>query len=133
MKILGVDYGKRRLGLAYAESSLASPYKVISFDSQENALSYLSEEIRRNDVKFVVFGISEGKMAEDTYKFAKRLKAITKIRTAFQDETLSTNRALSLSLNANIKRKKRKLLKDAYSAAIILQDFLDSNSKLFGE
>jgi putative Holliday junction resolvase len=48
------------------------------------------------------------------------------IPVVFQDETMSSKEAEILSIQANIRRKKRRRLKDAYSAVVILQNYLDS-------
>lgn len=133
MKLLGVDYGMKKVGLALAESdsalttfSLAEPYKVIVSGSQEETIKKISNIVKRSNIERVVVGLSEGKMAEKTRKFCKKLKGGVEVPVVFQDETMSTKDAEVLSAQANINRKKRKRLKDAYSAAIILQNYLDA-------
>lgn len=126
-KIVGIDYGKRRIGLALATSSIAEPYKVIKVKSVGEAIQKVEQVVQVEQVEQVVVGISEGEMANETKSFARKLGNKLKIPISFQDETLTTKEAQDLSQKAGIKRKKRRELEDAYSAALILQAFLDSN------
>jgi putative Holliday junction resolvase len=126
MKIIGIDYGRKKIGLAIADGPLAEPLKVVRFESEEEALRKVEEAIKVEKVEKVVIGISEGKMAEETKEFGEKLKEELKIPVVYQDETLTTNEAQELSIRAGIKRKKRRALEDAYSAALILQSYVDS-------
>ncbi|OGM19660.1 hypothetical protein A2686_00280 [Candidatus Woesebacteria bacterium RIFCSPHIGHO2_01_FULL_38_10] len=126
MRILGVDYGRKKIGLALASTRIAEPFKVIRYRDYEEAIEKLRQVVQVEKVEKFVLGISEGKMAEETRKFARRIEEKLKIPIVFQDETLTTRRSQELSIEAGIKRKKRKALEDAYSATLILQSFLDS-------
>ncbi len=126
MRILAIDYGKRKIGLALATSSIAEPYKVVRYKSEKEVLEKIEEIVKAEKIEKIVIGISEGKMAEETKSFAKKLN----IPVVFQDETLTTQQAQELSIKAGIKRKKRKSLEDAYSATLILQAYLDSKNTL---
>lgn len=127
MKILGIDYGKKKIGLAFGEteSKLAQPLKVIRFKSDKEAVEKVFKISQLTQVSQVVIGMSEGRMAKETGKFANDLKKKLHIPIKFQDETLSTKEAQSLSIEAGIKRNKRRRMEDAYSATLILQDHLD--------
>jgi len=109
---------------------LAEVYGVIRSESVEEAIKKLRNVVEKESINKIVVGVSEGKMAEETKAFAKRLKKELKLPVTLQDETLSTKLAQSLSINAGIKRKKRKEFEDAYSAAIILQDYLNLRGKI---
>lgn len=126
MRILAIDYGKRKIGLALATNSIAEPYKVIRYESEEEVLEKIEKIVKAEKVEKIVIGISEGKMAEEARSFGKKLNS----PVVFQDETLTTQQAQELSIKAGIKRKKRKSLEDAYSAALILQAYLDSQNTL---
>ncbi len=126
MRILAIDYGKRKIGLALATNSIAEPYKVIRYESEEEVLEKIEKIVKAEKVEQIVIGISEGKMAEEARSFGKKLNS----SVVFQDETLTTQQAQELSIKAGIKRKKRKSLEDAYSAALILQAYLDSQNTL---
>jgi len=126
-KILGIDYGRKKIGLSFSEGKLASPLKVLRIKSSEEAISKIVSLVKMENIEKVVVGVSEGKMAEEIKKFADKLKEKVNVRVETWDETLSTKDAIKLSIEAGIGQKKRKKMEDAYSATIMLQDFLDSS------
>lgn len=113
MKILGIDYGRSKIGLAIAEGPLAEPWKVIKPGE-------LKRVLENENFDKIIIGISGGQMGEEQKKFAESIGAET------FDETLTTKEAQKLSLEAGISRKKRRALEDAYAATLILQNYLDS-------
>ncbi len=126
MRILAIDYGQKKAGVALATSLLVEPYKVIRFASSKALIKELGKIIDEEQIEELVVGVSEGKMGQESKRFGEKLKMEFKLPLHFQDETLTTRKAQELSLEAGIKRKKRKELEDAYSAALILQAYLDS-------
>jgi len=126
MRILAIDYGQKKVGVALATSPLAEPYKVIRFTSNKVLIKELGKIIDEEQIEKLVVGVSEGKMGKESKRFGEKLKIEFELPLYFQDETLTTQKAQELSLEAGIKRKKRKELEDAYSAALILQAYLDS-------
>jgi putative Holliday junction resolvase len=120
MKILGIDYGRSKIGLAVGVGTLAEPFRVIRVGSFEDALIKVKASIESEKPDKVVVGISEGEMGEESKKFAMELGAET------FDETLTSQDAQRLSREAGISRKKRKGMEDAYAATIMLQNYLDS-------
>lgn len=126
MKILGIDYGRKKIGLAISESSLAEPLSVIRFDTFDKAIEKIKAIIDSEKVGRIVLGVSEGLMAKEEKEFGLKLSDQVKIPLTLQDETLTTHDAQELSIKAGIKRKKRRAMEDAYSAALILQNYLDS-------
>jgi putative Holliday junction resolvase len=128
MKILGIDYGKRKIGFAIAISELAEPFMVIKVDSDEEAISKILKVVEVEKVEKVVVGFSEGQIGLDSENFSRNLShklAEKKISVETFDETLSTQEAQRLSIEAGMKREKRKKLEDAFSAAIMLQSYLE--------
>lgn len=125
-KVLGIDYGRKKIGLAIADGPLAEPLRILRYQD----IKILSERIRKivEDLRVekIVVGISEGEMAEETKEFGKKLEEELGTPIFFQDETLTTHDAEELATKAGIKRKKRQELEDAYSATLILQGYLDS-------
>lgn len=122
MKYLGVDFGLKRIGLARSEGTIASPWKVIEGSSFYNLLQQLQKEASLFDK--IVVGLPEGKMGKLAKRLVKLLRA-SGFEVAEADETLSSQIAVSQMIELNVPRKKR-LVNDAYSAAIILQDYLDT-------
>jgi len=125
MKLLGIDFGKRKIGLSVSDGKLAEPYKVIRFKSEREAVERIKTISKTLCIEKVVIGLSEGEMAKKTENFAEKLEKYLGKRVYFQDETLTTHEAKFLSKEAGIKRKKRKALEDAYSATLILQAYID--------
>lgn len=128
MKVLGVDYGRSKVGLAIGEGSLAEPLKVIRYKDPKTFDGEIKKIIEKEGFEKVVVGISEGKMAEETREFVKRLGGEIGIPIETFDETLTSQDAQALSIEAGVKRSKRKKMEDAYAAAIMLQNYLDSHS-----
>src|SRR3989338_3471990 len=80
MKILGIDYGRSKIGLAIAEGGLAEPWKVVKTGG-------LKKILENESFDKIVVGVSSGAMAEEQREFAKSLGAET------FDETLTTKEA----------------------------------------
>jgi putative transcription antitermination factor YqgF len=122
MKTLGIDYGRSKIGLAIADGPLADPWKVIRVNSFEEAVKKAKEAVAEISAEKVVVGLSEGGMGEESKKFAESLGAVT------FDETLSTQDAQRMSREARVSQKKRREMEDAYAAAVMLQNYLDSRN-----
>lgn len=127
MVLLGIDYGQRKIGLATAHGRLAEPYKVIRYKAEEEAFRQILRFVDLEKVDKIVVGISEGKSAGEARAFGERLSHAVDVPVAYADETLSTQTAQSLSIEAGIRRAKRKSLEDAFAAAVMLQLFVDEN------
>ena len=137
--MLGLDVGDQRVGLAVSDASgtLARPLRTIMRRGTiRDVLTEVADEIRRleaNDDSLggIVVGLPrrlDGRETEQTVRvrrFADRLRALTALPLAFQDERLSSREAerrLAL-VERDWRRRKRTL--DAAAAAVILQDHLD--------
>lgn len=124
MKYLGIDFGLKRVGLAISEGSLASAWKIVEISRFTEALEKISQIIKQEGFEKIVVGLPEGKMGKNVVGFVKALE-----RQGFDvdtfDETLSSKKALKTMIELGVSRKRRQDV-DAYSAAQILQDYLDS-------
>jgi len=128
MKILAIDYGRSKIGLATSEGSLADPMGVIRYTDTKTLVEKLIKIIEENGIEKVIFGISEGEMGEESKNFSLNFSKIVKISIETFDETLSTQDAQRMSMEAGIGQKKRHQMEDAYAAAIMLQNYLDFKS-----
>ena len=126
MRLLGIDYGRKKIGLALSQGSLAEPFKVLRYDSLAALTEQIREIVEKEGVEKIVVGISEGKSEQEAREFGEGLKSLG-VEIVFFDETLSTNTAQELSREAGVKRKKRRALEDAFAASVMLQSFLESN------
>jgi len=119
---LGIDYGRKNIGLSLANSFIAEPLLVLSNNSQ--FLSKLQTLIKKHSVDQLVIGLSENKMAQETKKFAATLTSNLNLPLRFHDETLTSRQAQSKL--AHKKKSHRQKPQDAYQATLMLQDYLDS-------
>jgi len=126
MKILGIDYGRRKIGLAIAEGPLAEPLRVIRYKDTEKLSGEIIKIIEKENVEKVVIGVSEGAMGEESKNFSINFGKMLNIPVETFDETLSTQDAQMLSREAGIHQKKRHQMEDAYAACVMLQNYLDS-------
>lgn len=120
---LGIDWGEKRIGLALADSEtrLALAFKTVNF------LSELLHIIKEEKVDKIILGkpkklSNEELVAVNFKKFYEALKNKTNLDIILEDERFSTKETFSLS--GTIKEKANK---DALSASLILQNYLDKN------
>ncbi|MBI2019837.1 pre-16S rRNA-processing nuclease YqgF [Candidatus Daviesbacteria bacterium] len=122
MKYLGIDFGLRRIGLATSEGNIAFPYKIV----EGKNFSEIVEKIKKEAEGFdkVVVGMPQGKMGQNVLGFIKALRK-SGLDVVEADETLSSQKAVSQMIELNVPKEKRRM-NDAYSAAVILQGYLDN-------
>ena len=132
MKIMAVDYGDTRTGLAVCDrtETLASPVGIL----EEKSMAKVAEKIvyasREFAVGMVVLGLpvnmdgTEGKRAEKTRKLGAILEKIIELPVEYWDERSTTKSAQGLLTEAGTFGKKRKETLDAVAAAIILDSYL---------
>lgn len=124
MKYLGVDYGLKKIGLAISDGQIASIYKVLNVSGLEDALRKVKEVIKKEKIEQVVIGVPEsGNSKKIVLKFIQQLSDLISVIKV--DETLSSQNAKKLMMDLGVNKKDREK-EDAYSAALILQNFLDS-------
>lgn len=135
MIIISVDLGKARTGLAISDKTgfLASPLDMIEEKSPAKILEKVAKAVTDNKAELIVVGLpknmdgTEGDSAKNAREFAEKLTELTKIKTVMQDERGTTITAHSYLSQRDVRGKKRKAQVDTVAAAIILQDYLDSN------
>lgn len=124
MKYLGVDFGLRRIGLATSEGEIASPYKILEVKNLAEGVEKVLNVISQESIDKILVGMPEGKLGKTVLGFIRKLKK-SGLQVEGVDETLSTRNATYQMIEMNIPKEKRKF-NDAYSAAIILQAWLDN-------
>jgi putative Holliday junction resolvase len=130
MKYLGIDYGLKKIGFALSEGQVASPYKVITTSSLKDAIEKIDHEIKKQSIQRVVIGVPEGKMGKIILRVSAQLKEKYKtepVEIIETDETLTSKDAQNLMITLGTSQKDRSQ-EDAYSAMLILQQFLDTLS-----
>lgn len=127
MRLLGIDYGLKKIGLAIAATSIAEPLKVVRYEDIEKPLSQIKSLVQKEKIDKIVVGVSEGKMAQKTRVFAKTLQKNLDIPIVFFDETLTSKDAQKMAIESGIKRKKRKEMEDAFAATVMLREYLEQH------
>ena len=136
-KIVGIDYGKKRIGIASADSRLriASPLSTLktSHGHLETVMSLLAlMKTNSIDVEKFVIGLplllsgSEGPMSQLVRQFGGILKDKSGKEVIFYDERLTSSEVDNLMRANDINRKKRKEHTDELAATLLLQTYLQS-------
>ena len=132
MKILAVDYGDARTGLAISDASelLATPLPQIEEKSMNKAAAAILEAARAQKAEMIVVGLprnmdgTEGSRAQKTRKMAAILERDGQLPVRFCDERRTTVTAAAQLSEVGTFGKKRKEILDSVSAAVILESFL---------
>lgn len=132
MKYLGLDLGTKTLGLALSDKLgiIASPYKVLKFNNQEDIIDDLIQIIDEEKIDEIVLGLpknmnnSLGDAANRSLAFEQILKKYINLPIHLVDERLSTKEAENYLISTDTSRFKRKKIIDAYAASIILETYL---------
>jgi len=135
MRILGLDYGEKRIGVAVSDELglTAQGLETVLRKNTAHDMERIGKIARELGAEKIVVGYplrlngEEGIQCEKVKRFAARLETALSIPVEFQDETLTTKEAESILIQANVRREKRKLLVDKLAASIILQSYLDLN------
>ncbi len=131
-RILGLDPGERRIGVALSDAlgMIASPLAVIDTHA-EDLLVRLAEIIADYDIGLVVVGLpvslrgGEGASAAAARKLGGTIAAELDVEVEYCDERFTSVQAEAALLEADVRRKDRKTVRDKVAAAIMLQGFLD--------
>lgn len=136
MRIMGLDFGSKTVGVAISDSLLLTAQGVeIIRRKEENklrqTLARIEELIVEYQVGELVLGLpknmnaTEGIRAELTYEFKDKLERRTGLPVVMWDERLTTVAADKAMIEAGIRRENRREYVDKIAAALILQGYLD--------
>lgn len=134
MRILGIDYGDSRVGVAVSDAMgwMAQGVRTVQNKSSKYLLDELAKILDEYKPEKAVIGLPKnmdgtvGFRGEATYKFAERFKGIYSGEVIFWDERLSTVSATRVMNETNTRGKDRKKVLDTVAACFILQSYLDS-------
>lgn len=137
MKAMGIDFGLKRIGVAFSDETkfLATPYAVYHRQNNQADLNYLQNLISSNKVDEIVCGLplnpkgEEGEIAQQTRDFMQQLTEQTQIKPVFVDERMTSVLAEEYLAQREKDWRKRKEKLDSVAASIILQDYLDQKPK----
>lgn len=132
MRVLGVDHGTKRVGLAISDETGSIAQSIGHVGSAAEVLRMATE---RNAGKIVV-GIprrldnTQSEQTERALAFIAALQAITTLPVEGWDERLTTVQAERVLIEGNVRRADRKEKRDQIAAQLLLQSYLDAHSSL---
>lgn len=128
-KILAIDYGDKRVGLATADIKLkvALPFCIVENQGAKKLLDDIAEICRKEEIEKIIVGFPMGlsgiktKQTDKTEKFAVALEKMLKIPIIRQSEVFTSREARGIFKDAKIKKKRI----DESAAVLILTDYLE--------
>jgi putative Holliday junction resolvase len=134
MRILAVDHGEKRIGLALSDptQTIASPLKVIEHVSRLVDAAQVAEVAVQNEVSLIVIGQSFDEEGHPNLagrragRFADELRNQTDTPIEMWDESFSTQTARAARIELGVSRKRRAGHQDAFAAVVILQSYLEA-------
>lgn len=132
MKFIALDVGSKRIGVASCDrlEIAASPHSVIP--AGKDAAAAVAKLIETEEADGLVVGLplslngdEHGEASRIVRAFIERLKPLIAVPLELVDERFTTNIAVNSLIEAGMRREKRRDIRDAVSAALILKSFLD--------
>jgi putative Holliday junction resolvase len=133
-RIMGIDFGEKRIGISLSDPTKAFAYSFDTFNNDKNFINNLLDLVHEKNVIKIILGLPSSEfnsskiLAEKVKKLKKQLEKALKIEIIFWEEDYSSVIAKGKILESVSKKSKRKVkgIIDSYSAAVILQEYLDS-------
>lgn len=133
-RIMGLDVGDRRIGIAVSDLLMLTAQGVESYtrSSEEEDIAHIKKTAGEWNADKIICGLpinmngTEGEQAQKTRDFAEKLKAALGCEIGFFDERLTTASAQKILLEADMSRAKRRKVVDKVAAVYILQAYMDS-------
>ena len=134
MRILALDHGTRRIGVAVSDETktIAQPLEYIVADPLEGFLKRLKQLLVEKEIELVLVGMprnmdgSYGPAAQKVQAFVESIKRDVAVPIKLMDERLTSVMANRVLIQGNVRRDKRKENVDKMAAAILLQSYLDN-------
>ena len=136
MKIIALDWGEKRIGVAISDDlgKIAQGLTVIDDADYAGRLKKMEAIMKEYQVKEMVIGLpfnlsgTRGEEAKEIERLAEKLKDEFQIPVHLQDERLSTKEVDRLLISFDLSRGRRKKVRDKLAAQLILQTFLDKRN-----
>ena len=137
MRIMGLDYGSKTVGVAISDSLLLTAQGIETIERKEEnklrkTLARIEALIKEYEVERIVLGLplnmndTIGERAERTLEFKAMMERRTGLEVVMWDERLTTVEAEQILIESNVRREDRKKYIDKIAAGFILQGYLDS-------
>jgi len=138
MKILAVDPGEVRIGLAISDptGTIARPLQIILHEARDLDVDRIAAIAKEHGAEFIVVGHAHNEHGRPTRsgrkasRMAAALRGATGLDAELVEESFSTQEVYSARLELGVKRKKRRAPADAEAAAVLLQGYLDQVNKI---
>jgi len=131
-RIMGIDYGTRRIGVALSDPLLITAQGYMVIDVREaDAVETIATIARDQEVERIIVGLPislsgyEGASAAGARELAAKIAAASGLPVELSDERFTTRTAESALLEGNVRRRRRKQVIDQVAAAVMLQHYLD--------
>ncbi len=133
MKILAIDYGSKRIGLALGDTKLGVVIPIEGIENKgEQTLLAIVDKVVELNIHILLIGLpltprgKEGQRAREVIGFSEKLKELLPedVEVLFWDERYTTKEAYSIMQEMGSKKKKK--LKDSLSAYLILLEYMDT-------
>ncbi|MGM0419617.1 MAG: Holliday junction resolvase RuvX [Bacillota bacterium] len=137
MRILAVDYGQKRVGLAISDplGITAQPLLTLKIEGKEDFIAQLEDIIAEYKVEEIVIGLplhmngTSGARAAISYEIAELIKDKYHLPVHLQDERLSSVEVEKVMLSGDLSRAKRKARRDKLAASLILRSYLANRQR----
>ena len=139
MRILALDVGERRVGIAISDltGALARPLQALTRSSREEDFAAIATIVAEHDVELIVVGQplsldgGVGPQARQVARYAEALAERLSVQIVMWDERFTTMEAEEILRQRRSEKKRRQARAsgelDAIAAAVILQSYLDSH------
>ena len=131
---MGIDYGEKRIGIALSDPLLTFAYAFTTLSNDSTFLNKLSKIIEEKKINKIILGLpsdrfrSSKELSQKVLKLKSEIETKKKIEIVLWDEEYSSAIAKEKVIESVTKkfRRKQKGLLDRHSAAVILQEYLDT-------
>lgn len=134
-RMLGLDVGDRRIGVAASEGQLAVPLAIIEHENRAADLDRIAAIAKEQEVQAIVVGLplmmsgEEGEQARKTRRFGDALARRVDVPVVYHDERMSTLQVVGAAggrVTSGAHRRREKPRIDDLAASVILQSYLDT-------
>lgn len=133
MRVLGIDFGDKSIGLAVSDKLQFTAQAIGRYqvENKKKDKKFFKDLASKYDIQEIVIGLplrmdgTPGRRVEKTKEFASWLEKILNLPIAFWDERLTTKQAYKILSQQKLKGRIKRTLKDQVSAAIILSSYLE--------
>ena len=139
MKLMGIDYGDARIGIALSDPLCITAQGWGTVTQCEASAQQIADLVKEQQVERIVVGLpknmdnTEGASAEKARAFAQKLGMLTDVDITFWDERLTTVAAHGFLSELDVRGKKRKALVDTVAATLILEGYMQFLKRTEGQ